>query len=405
MSDKTKITKEFLQSIEPYLKKDSRATDTFRLSSEISDVESFPMLEELYQQMIQKEVTVQAQAVFRQLFYTCLRLYKQDSTVWYKKFWETLYEWWQICTTPQGSYFFTYYNLSRELEIQRIIYIFNDNGQPQPGQFRPLLQAVEGQRFLRQAIKTWFLPRYDLHNAACCARFLRQHQTKETGITQPKEKIPVVWLALGGVSLGLLLLALFSVNPGTFFGEMPVYQFNANFWNWGCPLLPVLAAAALVALRWRFGEFWPHLLAPKLVVGILVGYLFIISDDFIPRALAKMDLVTGLAFTALNLAFAWFLIYFFIRKNLFLPTQVVFRRAWRLLLMGVIESIVMGIVIMDFFGTEIYTVTGLVLPPNVPFGVLGHPIHPKLLWYAFPSALLIGFLLQLFWEDRALAEV
>jgi hypothetical protein len=136
-----------------------------------------------------------------------------------------------------------------------------------------------------------------------------------------------------------------------------------------------------------------RILLPRLIAGIIIGYLPLFFNDTPWKILEKMldDPRLGIITVVLALIFSFLYVFNEIYKTV-KDIRIACGRTLLIYSMGLIESFAIGAVLLDiitqFFCIEANTI-----------GLFGY-ICPKILYIYFPSALFIGFFTQMMWQEK-----
>jgi len=313
--------------------------------------------------------------------------------------------WLRVCVNVDNEYIRFYFEVSkrdREEEVKKII--FNNNGRLKP--------FYMGKADLyTEYLLDWFLRRYNLAIATKLVFILcRQKITQSKGFMETlKSNFPKSvgnWLFPLLVLIGLVALA--SNYLGSIFDSLfQAYSISAHvslsnvncfttvlFWLY--PLMLIL----LVLSFWRKMFLWFKLMIPRMVGGIVVGYLPLLLTDEAWNMVKEIDVLE--ASCLITFAFGVSLYYIFIEiHNTLKDKWESLVRALRVFATGLLESLVIGIIVLDLI-TKAFK-PSLLEEGLLVHGLLGY-IYPKLLYIYFPLALLIGIFVQIIWEDKPITH-
>ena len=266
---------------------------------------------------------------------------------------------------------------------------------------------------LLKKLETWFLRQYDVHHAAS--------MIEHAAALQRREFEPARTLSRHGpANYALALGALAAPSVAAVFA----YEQAPRFFDVVCAIevgVINLAAAWFLLYRfcWRRDLTLFHTSVPRIIAGIIVGYLpvFLIDEVW---DLASRPAVALLALsTLLGLAT---LLYLFVEVQQRLgDTTVAFGRARGIFVLGLLEAFGLGIVMTNLVGP--FMVARNWSPGDeIPLESLRATLEPMIgqlppvlgiePFYLFPSTLLlmtplsffIGIFLQLMWEDLPITE-
>jgi hypothetical protein len=190
-------------------------------------------------------------------------------------------------------------------------------------------------------------------------------------------------------------------------------------WLWGYATLlqiglgtvyVILLATAATGLSWRTVF---DLLLPRLWAAIGVGYLpLLLTAELwhIPYEFRDGKPIVWWAIVFFNvvvfiLSFAylrWFEVAKKLARTPELPKWLSFRRAAWILILGVLISYVSGSVVLDLVGGPLGRASYAAIPHGAS-GLVGE-LHRPVLYLFSPLALLIGVVLQVFWEEKPLTH-
>jgi len=338
------------------------------------------------------------------------------------------------------SEFFRRKGIQREAEIDNIAY------EESSDDVRAFLiqNSEESRNILRYLVEKWFLRRYDIPNAFRLQKLLNQHERaekaskKKQGSNRPASPSPSDggdnqgqadnqqpprthmgrWV---GVSLGIFFVILVALAlPGIPFYKwvgLKVFAPLIKHWStipanpWSYPINVILAGIYLLAfffffcvdLWWRREAYhFRRLLVPRLLGGIVVGYLpLLVTSDLWKFAFKAEWYVIFLIMIGAVIA-CW--IYLFVEvSNIVLDKRLAFNRASLLLVLGLVESLVIGLVASDLFAEKLLQNSVLVTSKLEIPTILG-TVYVDAVSLYFPMALFIGIFIQILWEDKPITE-
>lgn len=146
------------------------------------------------------------------------------------------------------------------------------------------------------------------------------------------------------------------------------------------------------------------LLIPRLIGGILIGYLPILMSSDLWKFVKHINDFEGFFIILISSVFCFYYLFTEI-KNVVDDTRTAFFRSMRIWLIGLLESFLFGVVIMDLFARAFVKSFDKLDKLGEPIsGLLGGQIYPKVLIIYFPLALFIGIFVQLIWEDKPITH-
>ncbi len=303
-----------------------------------------------------------------------------------------LRDWHNLCINEDYHFMFrAEYQLEPiEEEVGKLLRGDNDTNAPLLSYF---LKDEDGSRVLNRLIGGWFLGRYDWWGASRLAcRCLR------TWITSTRGRR---WLAIGAVTTAMI-------------SSLGVWLIG---WLDGCTWLQIGLAATYLLVLGILGigmvkRTVLDLLLPRLLAAIGVGYLPLLLTAELWKIVYRFDATEPMSLGriliidlgALLLSFVY-LRWFEVEKKLartpnLARRKVVWRALW-ILVFGLVASLCVGIMILDVVGRGLARAHFEGIPSGVP-GIFGE-VHTPILWVFAPFALLIGVILQIFWEQTPIS--
>lgn len=316
--------------------------------------------------------------------------------------------WLDVCRdlkNPDHALFFLFSGRDREEEIRREIY------SPEAGPLRAFYRTGLGRIYIPDLI-SFFLRVYNLPEAwrlavkLLCAPPPRENDKKPRS---PAWRIYAVIMLWPLVSVPLLLLAL--KYPLFDLGKLPrdlaAWPPFAEKWpgvDGGVTALAVIyilfAAWLLLVLLSRLQIFF-RLFLPRLLGGIVVGYMFLIFSNDVWNMIARLnDAANRIVVILLAITFALFFLLNEARQTI-RQARVALARSVLVLMIGILEAFVVGFVLSDLFGAGMAPILGPVIA-DLP-GLFGK-LYPRFILISAPLALLIGIFVQLIWEDKPITE-
>ena len=318
-------------------------------------------------------------------------------------------EWLRICLNLSENRDTEFYleisGHDREAEVREILF----RGEKQISEF---FRQGAGLSYL-SLVLDWSLQRYNLALAARLARDLmwnKEHRGSRrrrtaAGIRSIFPRHLGGWLVVSAASC-LLLLICFTYIRSAFDDIIHVYlsiTIGLSSTNFYTTLLFVLYPAIPILL---FGSFWKRnfllfkLLLPRMVAGIVVGYMPLIIAEEAWGMANRMGELEVFCIALFTLGFS--LYYLFIEVDNTLRNKwLSLGRAFRIFSTGLLESFLIGVLVLDLMAEAFYPTLmadSLTLP-----GLFGY-ISPKLLYLYFPLALFIGIFVQIIWEDKPITH-
>jgi hypothetical protein len=292
---------------------------------------------------------------------------------------EALREWRTFIQDPRNHFLFreAYGLSSPEEEMERIVY--NCQYEQREILYQFFLQDSSGKNVLsRIFIADWFLnDRYDWIDAFR----LWSHCHHNTP-----------------VAIMIALLFLLIGVCAYFAGSLPYFGWIL----WGLAISLALGSEAFV-----------QLMVPRLWAAVAVGYLPLMLTQEIWKLSTKISPYERAFYWLVSVTVSIFYLRWEIGNRLRatpnLGRKVSFQRAVILTLIGGVASFMIGFFLLDVVGghfVEIYLKESVVLKAPLPFeewkipGVCG-TVYPTLLFTFSPIALLLGVILQIFWQEKA----
>ena len=319
---------------------------------------------------------------------------------------ECAYHWVRCCldSRPAVEYHFTTRQIDREKDVRRAV--LQDKRLSELVSLDRQVDRI-GEGYLATLID-WFLRRYDLLTAIGLMRFYWRARSwgvrRWTRELSRQLRVPGNSLLLG-VVLFLLGWLAWSYRAAVC-DVLGAYERLALHIA-STQLLTILLAAlypsilclGVFSLWWR-GSVWFKVLLPRMMAGIVVGYLPLLLTEEAWMMVHRMHRREGLLLVAGALGFSWY--YLFVEvQNTVREKLVAAVRASRVFSMGVLESFLIGAIVQDLTAQAF-------LPEEIPGDVLQPclmgSIYPKVLYVYFPLALLIGIFVQIIWEDKPITE-
>lgn len=276
-------------------------------------------------------------------------------------------------------------------------------------------------RFYLQNLLHWFLRRYDLSTAGELLKYMPPPSPQSSSFTRFWQ----IWswktttFAAATVTFMFFLISRFPklslkhevVTP--MINSWPAMTRSPSEVDLFTTFLCILYFAGLVTaiamlfapLRRKCQPFNRiKLLTPRMAGGIVVGYLPLLIGDECWRAIHQLSELQGVLLFFAAMLFAGSYLFLEV-NNALMNSAKALARATRLLCLGLWQSFVFGIIILDLMtepflhDTLLYKEIYSYLDPGL-FGVL----YPKMLVLYFPLAVVIGIFVQIIWEDKPVTQ-
>lgn len=253
-------------------------------------------------------------------------------------------------------------------------------------------------------ITDWFsIKRYNLDAAASLFNIQRKVERK-------KEIEKASWLSRlidRHWAIIVLILMFSSVLPGNYltsvlFGN--AFIFTAIF----AGLIIWFLYYFVIKFICRKDIYWFRKMVPRLFVSIIIGYmpLMMASDMWEFGANARKTALFPISFFGIAVS----ILYMFIVVNKAIDDKrEAWKRALKLICVGLAESLIIGFILCVLFGdmiskSNIVGTLFLGIPRRVNIPFLPLFVYPTVILMYFPLALFIGIFVQLFWEDKPVTE-
>ncbi|MBW2272217.1 MAG: hypothetical protein JRG96_03030 [Deltaproteobacteria bacterium] len=304
---------------------------------------------------------------------------------------------------------------SRELEILHAITVDEADSIERVSDLTPFLRrpGKDCMRILGK-LEAWFLRCYDVRHASA---LIYQEAAIRRGEDVGERTLS--WHTPRNHAIGLLVL----VSP--FLGAIFAYQRYPLFFDLLCSAEVVavnLAATWFLAYRfcWKRDLTFFYAAVPRIGAGIIVGYLPVFLIDEVWDLASRSAPAIGSLAVFLGLVTLLYL-YVEVQRRLG-DTHVAFGRARAVFLLGVVQSLAMGLMISSLVGRFMVVRNWSPAEGELPVEVLRGTLEPLVgelprivgigPFYSFPSVVLmvtflsffIGIFLQLMWEDLPITE-
>ncbi len=305
---------------------------------------------------------------------------------------------------------------SREIEVHRAIHVGGQLLVSRGRDLVPFLRRRENRDCLRVLgkLEAWFLRQYDVHHAAV----MIQHAANLSRGRDDADRV----LSRHRTRNYVLVLAAFTAP---FLGAALAYSSASRAFDWLCSAQLLLANLGvlwflLVRFLWRRDLAVFHAAVPRIMAGIIVGYLPIFFIDEVWSLVARSFFPLATIAVVVGLVTLLYL-YVEVQRRL-VDTSVAFARATQIFLLGLLQSAGIGLVLTSMIGpfmasrswgneSGLQSIETLrhTLPPFVGSLPVVLGVEPL---YVFPSAVFvlafmsffIGTFLQLLWEDLPITE-
>jgi len=230
-----------------------------------------------------------------------------------------------------------------------------------------------------------------------------EHATMGNTAKRHFELPTTVFLVVLAFALTFLWLSLKLPSP------LPHFKIIASVWParaWPPDILPTVLAVSYVlpllaivflllikSFRLLFRCFMPRLMS-----AIIAGYMFLIFPNDVWKLAVKISMTTNaMVISMLALIAAWLLLANEIRNRI-QSRFLVLTRSLSVLLFGLAQSVLIGLVLCDLFGK--YTDNQF---HHTLKGIFGN-VYPDYILFAAPLALFIGVFVQIIWDESAVSE-
>lgn len=267
---------------------------------------------------------------------------------------------------------------------------------------------------LLEKLEAWFLRQYDIRHSSAVI-----HHAAALDQGWVNERAVLSWHTprIHALAIGLIVLP--------FVAAALAYDLNPRFFDLVCAAeILLIDAVAIWFLLYRF--CWKrdlsffHASVPRIGAGIVVGYLPVLFIDEVWDLASRS--VTTLATLEVLLGLVTLLyIYVEVQRRLG-DTALAFRRARALFLLGVLQALGTGMVIISLVGRIMVGRNWSPTDAEIPVGQLREGLEPMIgqlpyiigldPFFVFPSAVVmmtflsffIGVFLQLLWEELPITE-
>lgn len=352
-------------------------------------------------------------ALVRLRFYLKLKRNKKD-------IWGALVEWLSVCTTisNETNTFFKQYHLDREKEVFKILNVQAIENELKFKEHKfPLgyVQKVEDRQMVLSYLgKKWFPSRY---NFGISIRLIRKlnHKNLKTKITSFFKHITC--FNLFAFLTSLLSIIIFTILIFSFIRiDSDIQRVLPWFWaefDWRSHTLArgvILYFVYPIAILAILLPFIRAILLPRLIGGIMVGYLFLISSDRMVAFALQTTPYDVTLISGLSIVLSFFFLRFEVQRRIGSDHQDLWQRTLSVFSLGFIESTVLGLSTLELFSNIFQKFLAEQIPDYLCkiakfIGPLGGTLYPKVIILYIPLALLVGIIIQLFWEEKPISQL
>jgi len=354
-------------------------------------------------------------------YYSCVRLIYyciRDGNDEEQK-WDWTIRWLQVCinSNRQTNLFFDLYGLDREEEVKRILYkVDRDTAKyDESDPILPYLTTKDREKILNYLFRNWFLPRYDFGTASRLVKEL--NSCRKTLSTAPKRKINFSFdLAIGLCAFVLLMVLLISF--AFVYKDLNKNLSQISPFRWvDCCSFSSQSPAEFYAKVYLFliyvGSFsilfWKRIrsiLLPRLIGGIIIGYIFLLSSDSLLNFSLQINPYEATLIIVTSICLSLLLLWLEIKRRLEISDMRIVWRTIALFSLSLLESTIIGLLVSDIFSGVFTGHIKKEWPKITSFvGPLVGTIYPKVVILFIPLALLVGLVLQLFWEEKPISQL
>jgi hypothetical protein len=280
-------------------------------------------------------------------------------------------------------------------------------------------------RIILERLTVWFLRRYALEDANKLIN--AQRHLDKSGTSNKKQRLQKICMSIRNIASNKLFWVVFFILLPFVVGAFNIYAeklFSLLFL-----VLIVYFVYSLYRFCWRRDVYWFKKMIPRLLGGIIVGYLPLLMTSEMWEFSMNITWLEFLQIIIVSLLACWIYLYVEV-NNAIRDKNEAFKRANSVLLLGCIESLIVGLVFCSLFGpilidkvafrggsidfTQKYFLFHLPKEIDAPilFGLLNvpffknlvHVVYPPVILLYFPLALFIGIFVQIIWEDKPITE-
>jgi hypothetical protein len=304
----------------------------------------------------------------------------------------------------------------REIEVHRAIHVGGELRVSRGRDLVPFLRRRDNRDCLRVLgkLEAWFLRQYDVHHAAV----MIQHLANFTRGRDDADRV----LSRHSTRSYLLVLAAFAAP---FLGAALAYSSAPRVFDWICSAQLLLANLGVLwflfyRFLWKRDLAFFHASVPRIMAGIIVGYLPIFFIDEVWSLVARSFFPLATIAVVVGLVTLLYL-YVEVQRRL-VDTSVAFARATQIFLLGLLQSAGIGLVLTSMIGpfmasrswgdasgvrsieTLRHTLAPFVGDLPVVLGVEPLHVFPSAVFVMAFMSFFIGTFLQLMWEDLPITE-
>lgn len=348
-----------------------------------------------------------------------------------------LQDWYKVCLDPRMAWLFPkVIGRSREDAVMALLLLVSPSFTSETWKRTPMrfikgstpydgytlrryfAEQESGQYFIEFLVDAWFLPRYALRVARSLQHTLQRvrNDSKQRSLRDEcyiKRSLPGFALGSGVIFFMFTSTWVLSFWPGT-----------AGWIGW---LISGVAISFLAVTGVRSLVDWKYfdLQLPRLIAGIVVGYLPIVFEENAWRWAAQLSQSVSLLMMLVGGIVALCVLYTGAEINRVLRSNVGTRsrgvdwkiarrtlaRTWPVFIRGLSYAFLFGIVLSNVLGNHIYSdpsscsVQGSsrIWQECVP-ALSGSRIYPGILFIFMWLSFFIGLFIQLIWEDKPLTD-
>lgn len=342
-----------------------------------------------------------------------------------EEFYKILKEWITIATDPAKKAFFVTIKQDQEEQVKNII--LDENGKDVHKFFSA---KPAGKEIINDLIISWFLPRYDLTTVKRLIKYLPKESVKGT-IKKTRKKISRFYsidkkkngwyysflILIPFLIILSLLTGYFTTGNNILQSFFPITLRNITIETINSTeIIPIcynplqlsleifLAVIIFVlSIKLLFKQNYIYLYLPRLIVGIVIGYLLIISGEVFWETGIWGDTIVLVIICIFSVSSCYFYLRYEIMKSIEKASSEMNKRVMRILSRGIIYSFAIGFLVLDIFHKFYISLFYGKSLENIPLrfncGILG-VVDPYLLLFFAPLALFIGLVIQFIWEER-----
>ena len=363
-------------------------------------------------------------------FYTRKRFYDPNEMQNIDGFVKSLNRWVDFVIKPESNPFFSGSRLDKEEEIKNIL--FDNDGKDI---FRFFKKTEIGKGYIDFLINNWFLRRYDLTTVEFLIKkldkgaIIKDERTRQGNrflifidkMVNKLKQIGKYYNYIFMIIIPFLISYLFVVNPYL------ISNFNFNYIfplcltngeillgnqkhiliNYRLFLILIEIILVLVTLGYTSIVFFKptriYLYLPRLIIGIIVGYLPLLTGDIFWKIGIRSHPIIIAVISVVTIAGCYFYLRYEVMKSIGITHKDFLQRVVRILARGVVYSFTIGFFILDIFYAQYLSIIEKIPSDEIQYrldaGLLGI-IDPFLLLFFAPLALFIGMVIQFIWEEK-----